>query len=167
MTRFRLDTIGLAGFSHDFGALDSKPSAVATAFADFAGAGMGLGDAFVFFAQFLFPEINSLPTPRQRAINNLHRASGELAKEITAKAEKEEKGERSVMGLMSQLLTSPLATSSDPTQSRPHLRTQGSNSRRRKSPPRSGLSSWQGTKQHRVRTFLPFLSVIDIPSGWG
>jgi hypothetical protein len=102
--RCRLDTIGLAGFSHDFGALDSKPSAVATAFADFADAGMGLGDAVVFFVQFLFPQIISLPTPRQRAINNLHEASGQIAKEMIRKVQMDEreKGERSVMGLMSE-----------------------------------------------------------------
>jgi hypothetical protein len=102
--RCRLDTIGLAGFSHDFGALDSKPSAVATAFADFADAGMGLGDAVVFFVQFLFPQIISLPTPRQRAINNLHEASGQIAKEMIKKVQMDEreKGERSVMGLMSE-----------------------------------------------------------------
>jgi hypothetical protein len=98
---FSLDTIGLAGFSHDFGALDGKTSEVASAFTDFQGAAPGLGDAFVFLFQIFFPRVAGFPTPRQRAIKKLGVACEQLAKDIIAKANVEEKGERSVMGLMS------------------------------------------------------------------
>jgi hypothetical protein len=99
-----LDTIGLAGFSHHFGALDGKASAVASAFADFQGSAPGLADAFVFLFQLFFPRVASLPTPRQRTIKRLNVACGHLAKEIIAKAHAEEKGERSVMGLMGKFV---------------------------------------------------------------
>jgi hypothetical protein len=101
---FSLDTIGLAGFSHDFGALDEKTSAVGSAFTDLQEGAAGLGDAFVFILQLFFPRIASFPTPRQRAIKKLGVACEHLAEDIIAKAHAEEKGERSVMGLMSRSL---------------------------------------------------------------
>jgi cytochrome P450 len=95
--------MGLAGFSHDFGALSSRPSDVSTAFDAIFASPLGLLDGVVFFTQVVFPPITSLPTKRQRAVNRLHDACGVLAKQIIEKSRTEEKGERSIMGLMGEL----------------------------------------------------------------
>jgi hypothetical protein len=97
-----LDTIGFAGFSHDFGSLSGRSSDVSAAFDGIATHQLGILDGILLFIQLAFPVIDSAPTPRQRAVDNLNKACGVIAKQVIAKAKVEEKGERSIMGLMSK-----------------------------------------------------------------
>jgi hypothetical protein len=97
---FSLDTMGLAGFSHDFGSLSGRKSDVSIAFDAIFAAQPGVADAVVFFLQIVFPLASNLHTRRQRAVDTLHEACGKLAKQVIEKARVEEKGERSIMGLM-------------------------------------------------------------------
>jgi hypothetical protein len=96
----RLDTIGIAGFSHDFGALDGTTSSVAKSFEEVANAKPGLADAFVLFLSPAIPILNYLPTSRQNCILRLRKACHDIAKDIMREAEVEEKSEKSILALL-------------------------------------------------------------------
>jgi hypothetical protein len=95
-----LDTIGLAGFAHDFGALLSRPSAVGSSFDALANATIGIIDAIIFFITPVLAFLVWVPTNRQRAMTRMHAACTDLAKKIIARSKAEEKDERSIMGLL-------------------------------------------------------------------
>jgi hypothetical protein len=99
----RLDTIGWAGFSHDFCSLAGEQSPVAAAFAQLAAAKMGLLDGLIFVLQPSIPFACKLPSARQRALRNLNAATDRLAEEFFQRTRglKPEKEERSIMGLLS------------------------------------------------------------------
>jgi hypothetical protein len=103
---FSLDTVGLAGFSHDFGALAGEVSPVWKAFDDMSNYKMGIGDAIVLILWPVTTFIRHLPTPRQKAINDLREACTVLAKALLDNTDVEEKHERSIMGLLGVLTSS-------------------------------------------------------------
>ena len=107
-----LDTIGLAGFSHDFGALDGKHASITEVFDAFTSSSpavaidIGLG----LIAQ-VFPFLVRVPTPRARLIWKLNRAMEEISNTLLARTKQElemgvvgDKEEKSIIGLLS---TSP------------------------------------------------------------
>ncbi|KAG6375302.1 hypothetical protein JVT61DRAFT_3527 [Boletus reticuloceps] len=69
MDRSSLDTIGLAGFSHNFGALQGKQSSVAGFFGAFATTTFDIGH--ILLGQ-VFPLLVHLPTPRARLFQKLN-----------------------------------------------------------------------------------------------
>ncbi|KAN0097962.1 Cytochrome P450 [Tylopilus felleus] len=103
----RLDIIGLAGFSHDFGALDGKHASVTETFDTFtssspaAAIDIGLG----LVAQ-VFPFLIRVPTPRARLLWKLNHAMEEISNTLLARTKQEsEMGvvgdeEKSIIGLL-------------------------------------------------------------------
>jgi hypothetical protein len=99
-----LDTVGVGGLGYDMGALDERPSAVAASFEQIANAQPAFIDALGLVLTLIHPIFGSLPTPRNRALNEMSKACTDLSRTIISRARAEEKGERSVMGLLGMYL---------------------------------------------------------------
>ncbi|TFY51287.1 hypothetical protein EVJ58_g10649 [Rhodofomes roseus] len=106
MNYVSLDTIGIAGFSHDFGTLLGKPSAVANTFNDFANLKPSLlGGAMQFVVGMVFPWVTKLPTDFRKLIDRLNEGMGEIAEELLENSRKESEGkikteDKSIIGLL-------------------------------------------------------------------
>ena len=106
--RGRLDTIGLAGFSHNFGALEGKRASVTAVFDTIsASPRSALTKGLVLLGQ-VFPFLMRVPTARIRLIQELSVAMEEISNVLLAKTQKElemgvvgGKEERSIIGLLS------------------------------------------------------------------
>ncbi|KAL4068897.1 cytochrome P450 [Scleroderma yunnanense] len=103
-----LDTMGLAGFSHDFGSIDGKSSAVAKMF-DSLGASSKRSalNSSLFLLSQVFPILAYVPTPRNKLLNELQETMEEIATillERTKKAEDAgvlgESEEKSIIGVL-------------------------------------------------------------------
>ena len=111
MYLFRLDSVGIAGFGHDFGTLDGKYPAIVEVF-DALGSTKrtGLVAQFLFLLVPIFPWLIKLPTGRNKLLNKLRVAMCEIADELLARtrsekegrASEENSGENSVIGLLSE-----------------------------------------------------------------
>ena len=105
----RLDTIGLAGFSHNFGALEGKKASV-TAMFDSMGASprtSPISKNLILFGH-TFPFIVWIPTPRLKFTQKLNITMEEISKVLLARTQKEldmgmigGKEERSIIGSLS------------------------------------------------------------------
>ncbi|KAJ7071725.1 cytochrome P450 [Mycena belliarum] len=109
MNRVALDSIGIAGFSHDFRSLDGEYSAVAAAFDSLTFEGGSVLSNFLFIllvgAQLSF--LAHLPTERNRIMGNLRRTISDIADDLLEKTRREkrthvtdESADRSVIGLL-------------------------------------------------------------------
>ncbi|TBU29145.1 cytochrome P450 [Dichomitus squalens] len=107
MNHVSLDSIGIAGFSHDFGSLEGRPSAVAEVFD-----AMGhikpsvVTAAALLFGNFL-PFLWRLPTDTRRLQLKLNKAMEDIAIPLLENTRREMKGlgakgkeERSIIGLL-------------------------------------------------------------------
>ncbi|KAG6375251.1 cytochrome P450 [Boletus reticuloceps] len=103
-----LDTIGLAGFSHDFGALDGKHASVTEIFDSFtsstSASAINIG---VGLLADVFPSLVRLPTRRQKLMRKLNDAMEEISTVLLARTKQEmdagivgDKEEKSVIGLL-------------------------------------------------------------------
>ncbi|KAJ7858741.1 cytochrome P450 [Mycena leptocephala] len=70
MNHVSLDTIGLAGFSYDFGTLSGNTSEVATVF-DSIGSSSGFVDKLFFLLSLIAPIFEHVPTPRRAMLGKL------------------------------------------------------------------------------------------------
>ena len=120
----RLDTVGIAGFSHNFGALQGKHSAVNEVFDTF---GASPGSSAINIGLLLlaqpFPFLVDIPTSRTRLIQKLTDALEEISNVLFSRTQQElemgvvgGKEERSIIGLLSTwyfkcLLDTPLICS--------------------------------------------------------
>ncbi|KAG8219007.1 cytochrome P450 [Butyriboletus roseoflavus] len=103
-----LDTIGIAGFSHDFGSLDGKPASVTEVFDSFGSTkGKSLNMFLVLLAQAL-PWLLILPTPHSKLLKRLNDTMGDIANVLLTRSKKEkeagtlgEREEKSIIGLLS------------------------------------------------------------------
>ncbi|KAJ6562392.1 cytochrome P450 [Mycena capillaripes] len=102
-----LDSIGIAGFSHDFRSLDGEYSAVAAAFDALNFEGQGIFSNLVFLLGTQLPFLAKLPSKRNRIQNNLRRSMTAIADELLEKTRREKKNhvsdetsDRSVIGLL-------------------------------------------------------------------
>jgi hypothetical protein len=102
----RLDTIGIAGFSHDFGALSDHVSPVLKAFNDMHASEQSIGDAFIMLFWTFFSRA-CLSTPRQRAMDALSNACSTLARELCDRVNADGPEEISVLGLLGELVCQP------------------------------------------------------------
>ncbi|KAF7309908.1 Cytochrome P450 [Mycena indigotica] len=106
VNRVALDSIGIAGFAHDFGTLDGKYSAVAAAFDGLSFDG-GLITNLLFLLGLRLPFLARLPSQRNRITRNLRLTMSEIADQLLEKTRKEKKThitdetmDRSVIGLL-------------------------------------------------------------------
>ncbi|KAF7351314.1 Cytochrome P450 [Mycena sanguinolenta] len=98
--RLSLDTIGLAGFSHDFGTLSGKTSNIATAF-DSLGSQASYIDTTIFLLSFIIPAVRRIPTARQVMLNDLGESMRRLGETFLAAAD-ETVADKSVIGLLAK-----------------------------------------------------------------
>jgi hypothetical protein len=105
----RLDTIGLAGFSHNFGALEGKHASVMEVFDTFSASprSSALNKGLILLGQ-VFPFLVWVPTPRGKLTQKLRVAMEEISNVLLARTQKElemgvvgGKEERSIIGLLS------------------------------------------------------------------
>ncbi|KAF8548042.1 cytochrome P450 [Imleria badia] len=83
-----LDTIGLAGFSHDFAALEGKHASVTEIFDTFTSSTSKLNIGLFLLAQ-VFPFLVRVPTARRRLTWKLNRAMEEISNTLLARTKKE------------------------------------------------------------------------------
>ncbi|KAJ6473158.1 cytochrome P450 [Mycena sanguinolenta] len=107
MNLVALDSIGIAGFSHDFRTLDGEYSAVAAAFDSFNFEEQSIISSLVFLLGTQFPFLAHLPTERNRIMGNLRRIMSGIADGLLEKTRREKKthvtdetADRSVIGLL-------------------------------------------------------------------
>ncbi|KAF7308932.1 Cytochrome P450 [Mycena kentingensis (nom. inval.)] len=121
MNRVALDSIGIAGFAHDFGTLDGKHSAVATAFDNLSfGSGSAINN-MIFLLGLRLPFLAHLPSRRNRVARNLRLTMSKIADELLQKTRKEkqthitdETMDRSVIGLLLKAETEDAELHMDP-----------------------------------------------------
>ncbi|KAJ7165920.1 cytochrome P450 [Mycena filopes] len=107
MNRIALDSIGIAGFSHDFKYIDGQESAVTTAFEAMQLSEASILTKLIFMLSFVFPILLSLPTQRMRLFWDLRSSLNVIAQRLLARmrSEKdagvsEELGDKSIIGLL-------------------------------------------------------------------
>ncbi|SJL01026.1 uncharacterized protein ARMOST_04342 [Armillaria ostoyae] len=97
MNRISMDSIGIAGFSHDFGAIDGKPQM-------FDELDLSKGAAFFAFmiiAGTKFPAVLRLPSKKKDALAAMNGVFSDIADRLLAKAKEHGNDEdKSVMGLL-------------------------------------------------------------------
>ncbi|KAF9259980.1 cytochrome P450 [Marasmius fiardii PR-910] len=104
MNHVALDSVGIAGFSHDFGALDGKSSAVLDVFQSLGQAPPTRFGTLIFLLSFVFPVLLYIPTKRNVILGKMRKRMEELAREMLEKSkrieESGEAGDKSIIGLL-------------------------------------------------------------------
>ncbi|KAJ6580333.1 cytochrome P450 [Mycena sp. CBHHK59/15] len=107
MNRIAMDSIGLAGFSHDFKSLEGQQSPVTNAFAALQFTERNLMSDLVFILSFTFPSLLNLPTERLGLFRELRRSMNVIAQRLLEDTRREkdnnvaeELTDRSVIGLL-------------------------------------------------------------------
>ncbi|KAJ7164471.1 cytochrome P450 [Mycena filopes] len=102
-----LDSISLAGFSHNFGTLDGQYSPVAAAFEALSFEGQSTLSVVLFMLGTRLPFLVHLPFERNRIIGKLRREMSRIAVALLEKTRREkrsgvadEAGDRSIIGLL-------------------------------------------------------------------
>ncbi|KAG1839466.1 cytochrome P450 [Suillus tomentosus] len=108
MNHISLDTVGIAGFSHDFGSLDGKPASVTEVFDTFGSnqQASAVNEVFILLAS-VFPIILNIPTKRQNLFKKLAVTMEQISNELLIRSRREkdvninERGqENSIIGLL-------------------------------------------------------------------
>ncbi|CDO76372.1 hypothetical protein BN946_scf185011.g36 [Trametes cinnabarina] len=107
MNHVSLDSVGIAGFSHDFGSLEGKYSSVAEVFDKMGFIKPSPITAFVIIFGNFFPALWKIPTPMRRLQQQLNTAMEEIATVLLENTRREMKGlgekgqeEKSIIGLL-------------------------------------------------------------------
>ncbi|KAJ7766206.1 cytochrome P450 [Mycena metata] len=113
MNRIALDSIGIAGFSHDFRYIDGQKSAVTAVFEGLQVMPTSILSTFVFILSFNFPFLLSLPTARMRLFWELRASLDVIAQRLLATTRREKEGgvaeeltDKSIIGLLLKAETS-------------------------------------------------------------
>ncbi|KAG2066952.1 cytochrome P450 [Suillus decipiens] len=109
MNHVSLDTVGIAGFSHDFGSLDGKRSSVTEVF-DSSGNNnqqVSAANKILFLLASAFPIIIKIPSKRTNLTEKLSVTMGEISNELLIRSRREKNvdmsgrdEEKSVIGLL-------------------------------------------------------------------
>ncbi|KAG2151473.1 cytochrome P450 [Suillus clintonianus] len=107
MNHVALDTIGIAGFSHDFGSLDGKHASVTEVFDTFGNNPPSAVNRVLFMLGSAFPIITKIPTKRTNLTKKLHTTMGEISKDLLIRSRREKDvnmserdEEKSIIGLL-------------------------------------------------------------------
>ncbi|KAJ6598486.1 cytochrome P450 [Mycena vulgaris] len=98
MSNVSLDTIGLAGFNHNFDALSGRPSDIASVF-DAMGSKPSLMDTAVAILSMILPVFDRIPTGRRGRLDDVAKMMKGLADQFLAQTSAEDK---SVVGLLAK-----------------------------------------------------------------
>ncbi|KAK7023648.1 hypothetical protein VNI00_016610 [Paramarasmius palmivorus] len=101
MNRVAIDSIGIAGFSHDFGALDGKVSPVVAAFESLGSARPSTLARINFLLSSVIPVLSYIPTERSRMFEELKRSMRAIADVLLERSRKAISDEKSIIGLLS------------------------------------------------------------------
>ncbi|KAF8148841.1 cytochrome P450 [Crassisporium funariophilum] len=122
MNHISLDSVGIAGFGHDFHALDGKDSPVVEVFNSFSSGNTSVLSHFVFLMGPVLPMLMNLPTKRNRMFKRLRTTMGGIADELLARNRGEKAGkpsleDKSIIGLLvkAESATSSLGMSQEET----------------------------------------------------
>ncbi|KAG1842982.1 cytochrome P450 [Suillus subalutaceus] len=108
MNHISLDTIGIAGFSHDFGSLDGKRASVTDVFDTFGAnqRASAVNRIFILLAS-AFPIIIKMPTKRTNLFKKLSVTMGEISNDLLIQSRREKDvnmserdEEKSIIGLL-------------------------------------------------------------------
>lgn len=113
MNNISLDTIGIAGFSYDFGSLDGKDSPVLQVFESFSAEGNSspMFTGLTLLLSPVVPLLLKLPTKQKSLIKKLRETLAVVADELLEKTRQEKElgisgedsaGDKSVIGLLSK-----------------------------------------------------------------
>ncbi|OAX33612.1 cytochrome P450 [Rhizopogon vinicolor AM-OR11-026] len=90
MNHVALDTIGIAGFSHDFGALNGKHSIVTEVFDSFGSNPKASAfNKLLFLLAQVFPVLTKIPTQRKKLTNKLNVTMGEISNDLLIRSRRE------------------------------------------------------------------------------
>ncbi|KAH9483305.1 Cytochrome P450 monooxygenase 215 [Psilocybe cubensis] len=100
-----LDSVGIAGFGHDFHALEGKNSPVVDVFESFSDEDTSWLSRFVFLMGPVLPVLQNLPTAQNRTLKRLRETMGDIADELLVRNRKAKEGksvseEKSIIGLL-------------------------------------------------------------------
>ncbi|KAG2066949.1 cytochrome P450 [Suillus decipiens] len=108
MNHISLDTIGIAGFSHDFGSLDGKRASVTEVFDSFGSnqQASAVNQVLLLLAS-VFPIIIKIPTKHSNLTKKLSATTGEISNDLLIRSRREKDvsmsqrdEEKSIMGLL-------------------------------------------------------------------
>ncbi|KAJ7167917.1 cytochrome P450 [Mycena filopes] len=107
MNRIALDSVGLAGFSHDFRYIDGQKSAVTAAFEALQVMPTSIVSTLIFILSFHFPILLSVPTQRMRLFWDLRKSLNVIAERLLQNTRREKESgvaeeltDKSVIGLL-------------------------------------------------------------------
>ncbi|KAJ7728688.1 cytochrome P450 [Mycena maculata] len=107
MNRIALDSIGIAGFSHDFHYLEGQTSAVTAAFQGLQITEASFLSKLMFVLSLTFPFLMNIPTPRMRLFWKLRRSLNAIAQRLYTNTRNDKEGnvaeeltDQSVIGLL-------------------------------------------------------------------
>jgi hypothetical protein len=106
----RLDSVGVAGFSHDFGTLQGKHSTIAEVFDSFGKLKPTFFQIMIFVLSVAFPIFARTPSPRKTLVKKFKLTTEEISRELLERTRKEKegtaegKGDQSIIGLLSMCL---------------------------------------------------------------
>jgi hypothetical protein len=106
MNRVALDSIGIAGFSHDFASLDGKPCEVADAFENLGSARQPPLEHILFWLGMFLPWLRDwIPTERGKKLADLRASLRKVADKLLERNRVggvREGDEKSIIGLLSE-----------------------------------------------------------------
>ncbi|KAG2101113.1 cytochrome P450 [Suillus discolor] len=103
MNHISLDTIGIAGFSHDFGSLDGKHASVTEVFDTFGNKPkVSALNKVLFLLASAFPIVTKIPNSRVKLTKKLNATMGEISNDLLVRSrrEKQVEEEKSIIGLL-------------------------------------------------------------------
>ncbi|KAG2101118.1 cytochrome P450 [Suillus discolor] len=104
MNHISLDTVGIAGFSHDFGSLDGKRVSVAEAFDTLGSNQPSAVDTAVFLLASVFPVILKIPNKRQNLFKKLGITMEKISNELLIRSRREKDANMSQGGEENSLI---------------------------------------------------------------
>ncbi|KAG1824968.1 cytochrome P450 [Suillus variegatus] len=104
MNHISLDTVGIAGFSHDFGSLDGKRVSVAEAFDTIGSNQPSAVDRAVFLLASVFPIILKIPNKRQNMFTKLGITMEQISNELLIRSRREKDADMSQGGEENSLI---------------------------------------------------------------
>jgi uncharacterized membrane protein len=102
--------LGIAGFSHDFGAVRGTSSTVANVFESLGELKLNFFHILVILSSTVFPIFAHIPNPLKTQVKNFNLATHEISKEILERTRKEKESafegtkDHSIIGLLSKSL---------------------------------------------------------------
>ncbi|GLB33174.1 putative cytochrome p450 [Lyophyllum shimeji] len=107
MSRVSLDSIGIAGFSYDFGSLSGRSAQVVAAFETFGSSTRHIITDLAILLAPIFPWLIKLPGPRKTALENLATVISQIATDLLKDAKKDSEygaasagSDKSIMGAL-------------------------------------------------------------------